>query len=381
MSRLRWIATMAAGMALAPGSPLWVATEPAAVAQVHSGQRLILKDGSYQAVTKYEKKGDRVRYFSAERDEWEDIPAELIDWAATEKWNKTHVAGASDAGAAVTLSGPQAQSSTQSAGNSSQTGTAAGSGQSGNTAASDQNNPRMSEAAKIDAEAAAVRADARARTPLVAAGLHLPDEDGVFVLDNFQSIPELVHLSQSHGNVNRDANHNVLRAAIASFHGAEEPVRIDGQAARVRLHVNDPELYVSLDTQGEAMEPESALMVDTHGASSARDKNDFSSPDSRYAIVKVNVRPGERVIGAMSVSRAGEARQDVNVIPTAAEILPGKHWMKLTPKEPLDVGEFALMEILGPGEVNLDVWDFGVSPNAPENRHVITPLKDGAGRE
>src|SRR5512146_3230709 len=42
-------------------------------------KRLIMKDGSYQGVMKYQLVGDRVRYFSSERYDWEDIPNELID--------------------------------------------------------------------------------------------------------------------------------------------------------------------------------------------------------------------------------------------------------------------------------------------------------------
>jgi cell division protein FtsL len=47
--------------------------------------RLYLKDGTYQLAREYQVKEDRVRYFSSEREEWEEIPLELIDLARTKK--------------------------------------------------------------------------------------------------------------------------------------------------------------------------------------------------------------------------------------------------------------------------------------------------------
>jgi hypothetical protein len=46
--------------------------------------RLHLKDGSYHIVREYKVLEDRVRYYSVERGDWEEIPLELIDLKKTE---------------------------------------------------------------------------------------------------------------------------------------------------------------------------------------------------------------------------------------------------------------------------------------------------------
>ena len=45
----------------------------------------MLKDGTFQLVREYEVDGDRVRYFSIDQRDWEEIPASLVDWDATKK--------------------------------------------------------------------------------------------------------------------------------------------------------------------------------------------------------------------------------------------------------------------------------------------------------
>jgi hypothetical protein len=105
-------------------------------------KRLIMKDGTYQAANQWEITGDRVRYYSVERYDWEEIPKELVDWPATEKYNK-ELAGVRDA--------------------------------------------TIKEIAKAD------EADER-EAPLVIPGLRLPSTGGVFLLDTFRDQPQHIAL-------------------------------------------------------------------------------------------------------------------------------------------------------------------------------------------
>ncbi len=87
---VRWriqIARLAVILLMA--GPLWLqAQNPRHIS------RLILKDGSYQAVTQYTVKDGVVRYRSAERnDAAEEIPANLVDWDATHAWEQAHLMG------------------------------------------------------------------------------------------------------------------------------------------------------------------------------------------------------------------------------------------------------------------------------------------------
>ncbi len=297
--------------------------------------RLILKDGSYQMVRKYEIAGDRVRYLSLERDEWEELPYALVDWDATRKWEQNHVGP---------YESPEAAS------------------------------PGMKEAAEIDKEEAAERDEMKARMPEVAKGLELPDEDGVFVLDTFQGTPELVELVPSDLSLNQ-RNRKGL-ATLNPLAGQRATVELDGAHAKVHLHVNDPAFYLSLEAQDNVEQVLShAVTVQTHGAKDvANRKHGAHSPNSGFAIVKVDERRAVRIIGAVHVSPTGKVTQSEDVIPTKVEMMPGKHWLKLTPETTLTIGEYALVEILSPSDISQSVWDFRVDPQMGDNPASLGPI-------
>lgn len=55
---------------------------------------LILTDGTPIAVSEYERAEGRVRYFSSDRGQWEQVPEEIVDWDRTEARNALEEAAA-----------------------------------------------------------------------------------------------------------------------------------------------------------------------------------------------------------------------------------------------------------------------------------------------
>jgi hypothetical protein len=298
-----------------------------------TNHRLILKDGTYQLVRKYEVVGDRVRYISIERSgEWEELPENLVDWDATRKWERDHAAKVEDA------------------------------------------SPAMKEAADIDKEEAAERNEALSRRPEVAKGLELPDEDGVFGLDTFQGTPELVEMLPAELNANTKSKHGLN--TLNPMAGAKASLELDGAHAKVHFHVNDPAIYLSLNARDDAEQVVShAMTVNTGGAKDvASRKHGAHSATSGFAIVRVDERRAIRVVGAIHMSPTGTVTQDEDVIPTKVEVLPGKHWLKITPTQQLTIGEYAVVEILSASDINQSVWDFRVDPQLGDNPASLGPI-------
>jgi hypothetical protein len=290
--------------------------------------RLIMKDGSYQVVLSYRIVGNIVRYRSAERNgESEDIPVALVDLPATEKWVRDH---------------------------------------SPNAVPDAQHEPVLSP------ELAKEEADRAARTPEIAPGLLLPEEDSVLVLDTFNGTPELVPLEQVGGDLNKETAHNVLKLAINPAASAHDILDIRGDRADVQVHVAMPVFYVRIGPDDEGDTGGSAITVDTHGAA-GRAAPSGGADNSGYVVERLDMRSDTRQVDSFRIALLGEKPQP-DVIEMNSGILPGGHWMKLTPAKPMEFGEYALVEVLSDHEVNLGVWDFGVHPGAKEDVEAIHPV-------
>jgi hypothetical protein len=311
-------------------------TLPAHSSPQQLSRRLILKDGSYQSITKYEVHGDRVRYFSAEREDWEELPSSLVDWPATEKYEKDRAAA-----------------------------------------------PAIPEAALIDKETDAERAAAESHLPQVAPGLRLPDLSGMFLLDNFKGQPQLVEVEQNESDVNNGSRANILRGAIPGS-GAKQTIELEGEHATTYAHVAVPSIYINIDDETPAPTKPSEPS-DAPGNDSAQRPQQPQQPQQpeaaivpfdRFHIVRLKAKNGKRIVGDIKRAPTGKITPEQNSVKTTIDRI-GTGWLKLTPTEDLAPGEYAIVETKGAEGVNLYVWPFAVNPNAPANANPWKPdVKD-----
>jgi hypothetical protein len=299
---------------LLAGAAFFVAVPTHAPAQ-ELAKRLILTDGSYQLATKWEIKGDRVRYLSAERNEWEEVPKSMVDWAATDKYEKERAAG-----------------------------------------------KPAPEAVALDKELEAERLADEARSPHVAPGLRLPDDGGVILLDTFQTQPQLVELQQSSGELNKNMKGNILRATINPIAGQKQIIELPGLHAKIQAHVTVPAIYVNLERQDQL---DKATQI-------AEKSKEQDLPWDRFRIVHLQSGKDKRIVGDIKIAIYGKVSQEQKLVPTTATKLTGG-WLKVTPSSDLEPGEYAVIELLGSEGMNLYVWDFGVNPSAGANNTAWRP--------
>ena len=268
-------------------------------------QRLILKDGSYQSVVKYEMQGDRVHYLSSERYEWEDIPASLVDWDATDKYNKELSSG--------------------------------------------KFRTQVVETPEEKEE----REKEEANSPEIAPGLRLPGSGGVFLFDQFQGQPELAEILQNGGELGKASRGRaVVRATITPLASSKQALQIKGQHAQVQSHQPRPAIYIDIDEGPQS-----------------------GNPSERFRIIHASVKNGVREIGDVKTTATGKMSQETSsTVPATVERVGTGAWLKVTPSQNLPSGEYAVVEMLSPNEMNLYVWDFGVNPGAPANPNTWRPV-------
>jgi hypothetical protein len=282
-------------------------------------------------VTKYEVKGDRVRYMSAERDDWEELPTSLVDWPATEKYEKDRAAGAA-----------------------------------------------VPEAAQLDKEIEHEREREEAALPQVAPGLRLPEESGVFLLDTFQGEPQILEIQQTAGDVNRNTKANILRGALNPVAGVKQTIELEGAHAPVQAHVDVPSLYINIDTGVDQPAASKGSTQPAKGPQQAQQPQQPSVPFNRFRIVRTEVKGNKRIVGDVKRQVTGKVSQDQHAIKTTITGISGG-WLKLTPTESLAPGEYAVVEMVTDDRdpekqgMNLFVWDFGVNPKAPANANPWKP--------
>jgi len=289
-----------------PGPPAKGATQqqaPAPPKKIDDGKsahakKLVLTDGSYQLVREYQRNGDRVRYFSSERGDWEEIPASMIDWTATAK----------DEEAATIASAAAAEKI------------------------------HKSEAAKnMDPPL-----DIDASLP-VAEGVYLPGGEGLFVVEG-KTVRLLTQVG-SDSKVDKMRSIEQVLSPVPIVPG-KVTVTIPGTRAGLRLRTAMPEFYLR------------EAPADSDRASPIKKSGRPGDNGPDVVLVRTKVTRSNRQLESISILFGEEMNRNRNEISLQRwEVAQGLY--RFTLGEALTPGEYVIAEVL-PDGLNYYVWDFGL---------------------
>ncbi len=286
--------------------------EQGGVPALPRGKKLVLKDGSFQLVRDYQRTGERVRYMSAERGDWEEIPAAMVDWDATAK-AAAEVHSEEDALAKKIHAQEQAQ--------------------------------KLETVLDVDASLQ------------VAPGVFLPPGEGMFLIDG----KYVMHLEQVGSQIKTDKK-QFLKQVMSPIPivSSKRNVQIPGSHATIRVTNAQAEFYLR-----EAPEdPERTTAI----VKSSRPGE--SGPE--VELVRATVKGSARQLESIRSLFGEEVEQKRDTISIQRWEI-ARTVYRFTLSAPLPPGEYALAEIL-PGGMNLYVWDFAVDP--AKGAEASTPLKE-----
>ena len=314
---LSWVvgSELGFGQAAEGGSPVRQLTaaaasqEGGAEARLTRGKKLVLKDGNFQLVRSYEQKGDRVRYYSMERGDWEEIPAAMVDWDATKKAETE----ASKADAALV-----SKIHTQ------------------------------EEATKIETT---LDVDASLQ---VAPGVFLPPGEGMFAIEG-RSVTPIPQVSSEVKTDKKTALKRIL--SPIPIIPSKQNVELPGPKAKLRFTTRVPEFYL----REAPTDPDRASTLERTS------RPGTSGPD--VELLRATVKGNKRLLESVRSLFGEKVGQERNTI-SIQEWEVARTVYRFTLSEPLPVGEYALAEML-PDGMNLYVWDFGVdgAPAAGPSKH------------
>jgi len=264
------------------------------------GTKLVLKDGNFQLVRSYERHGEKVRYLSAERGDWEEIPAALVDWEATAK-----AADAEQAAAKTLVSNVHRQ--------------------------------------EVES-AAAVPTDVDASLR-VGGGVFLPSGEGMFAVQG-KTVTKLEQV----GAQNKLDKKRVIEQVLSPIPlvPTKHRVVLAGAKASARITMGTAPLEFFL----REMRPDADVATAVVRSSNAGDV------DPEVELLRATVKGGKRELEAIS-SLFGQQTDVVRRTISIQRWDVAPEVFRFTLSETLPPGEYVLAEIL-PDGLNLFVWDFGV---------------------